>query len=309
MLCHVKELRGWDGEALYAGAGAAQKRIGRALAFPHIFGSPPPPDAYGAAQPPIPAFGTFAESVPKEARLGAFQAHLDAAGCGRAYGMHHPYALGSKLTAVLGELERLRAAHAADGAASGKAVVFSDSPDAMDVLHEALRRSWGDGAIARIEGTSSHEQRTVALSKFRDAPACFVLLLSVRACASGLTLNVASHVLLVELQQHEGMELQLINRVWRIGQTKDVVVKRFVSAGTVEERMLALRAKSRGLMATNDADSVAVSAVPAEAGSSTGRPATSKAAKAAASSATADAAAERFEDLHYLLGPAQQPSA
>ena len=60
-------------------------------------------------------------------------------------------------------------------------------------------------------------------------------------------------------------------------------------------------------MATSDADSVAVGAVPAaEAGPSSskgkGKAAASKA--AAASSSTADAVAERFEDLHYLYGQA-----
>ena len=61
------------------------------------------------------------------------------------------------------------------------------------------------------------------------------------------------HCLLLELQGHEGRELQLINRVWRIGQTKPVRVKRVVAAGTIEERMLHLRKRSRGLMAVDDA--------------------------------------------------------
>jgi SNF2 family DNA or RNA helicase len=110
----------------------------------------------------------------------------------------------------------------------------------------------------------------------------------VQACASGLTLTAANHCLLLDLQSHEGRELQLVNRVWRIGQTKPVSVKRLVAAGTVEERMLHLRKRSKGLMASeSDADQIAVSRVeePAASGGGGGAPEQS----------------ERTEELRFLF--------
>ena len=96
-----------------------------------------------------------------------------------------------------------------------------------------------------VMGSSTHEERTDALKKFGDELGCFVLLLPVRACASGLTLTVADHCLLIELQGNQGQELQLINRVYRIGQARPVTVKKFVAEGTIEERMLELRARRK----------------------------------------------------------------
>ena len=131
-------------------------------------------------------------------------------------------------------------------------VVFSDSPAALEVLHEAVRCVRGHDAVAAICGNTNFDERMASLERFKTSAACHVLLLSVGACASGLTLTHANHCILFELQGHEGKELQLINRVWRIGQTRPVSVKRFVAAGTVEERMLHLRKRSRGLMATDE---------------------------------------------------------
>ena len=96
-----------------------------------------------------------------------------------------------------------------------------------------------------IAGTSSHATRTDALRRFRDEKEVAALLLPVRACAAGLTLTTADHVLLIDLQGHEAMELQLINRVHRIGQDKPVKVLRYIAEGTIEERMLHLRGTGR----------------------------------------------------------------
>ena len=43
--------------------------------------------------------------------------------------------------------------------------------------------------------------------------------------------------------------MQATDRVHRLGQTRPVLISRFVSAGTVEERMLELRKKTRGVLA------------------------------------------------------------
>ena len=90
---------------------------------------------------------------------------------------------------------------------------------------------------------------------------------------------------------HGGKEMQLINRVYRIGQERSVSIKRFVAEGTIEERMLHLRKRSTGLLASvDDADTMAVSQVTDE---------QSQPAKAAAAE---QKTTERDEDLRYLYG-------
>ena len=80
----------------------------------------------------------------------------------------------------------------------------------LEVLHEAARRKHGEDSCAMILGTTGFAERMSALAKFKESPACYVLLLAVGACASGLTLTHANHCILLDLQAHEGKELQLV---------------------------------------------------------------------------------------------------
>jgi len=297
---------------------------------------------------------------------GSFLAHYDAAGGIRPYGLHWPFALGSKISAVLEELRRIRADQPsapspaapspADSASQpggkngkkrarsggsraqpaapppppSKAIVFCgsasgrsqvsgvDLPSPLDVLAQALSHEIGDAAWSRVEGDYTHERRAEALCKFQEQRECFVLLLPVKAAASGLNLTVANHVLLLDLQADHRAELQLISRCWRIGQTRPVHVKRFVSSGTVEERMLELRRKTTGVLAAGDgadvlADERAAVAAPSSIGaldgecadaaaSSRKQPMKQPAAPATKGAAAAAAAAERLEDAKYLAG-------
>lgn len=250
----------------------------------------------------LPCLSRFPASAP----AGAFISHLDAAGAPRSYGRHHPFHGGTKVAAVLAELARLRDGvgdEGGDGSSERrqeKVVIFSDSQAVLEVLHEAIVRERGDGTVAMILGCTSFAERMDALAAFKERPACHVLLLSVGACASGLTLTHANHCFLLELQSHGGKEMQLINRVYRIGQDKKVMIKRFVAAGTVEERMLHLRKRSRGLLAHIDdaADTMAVSHVTDESLPST----SGGKAKASSASVAAEQQTERDEDLRYLYG-------
>ena len=95
------------------------------------------------------------------------------------------------------------------------------------------------------------------------------------------------------------IELQLISRVWRIGQTKPVRVRRFVAQGTVEERMLELRKRTKGVLAE---EKDAVSAAEEVKVPAAGAPAGKQKAGGAAASESQVAVAERLEETRYLLG-------
>jgi DNA repair protein RAD5 len=263
----------WEGEPLYPSlalpAGADADAASADATYAAVAAS-------GMARR-LPHLSAFPAGAPE----GAFIAHLEAAGAPRSYGLHWPCFPGTKVQAALAEVARVRAE-------GEKLIVFSDCKSVLEVLRDALRRARGDGAVGLILGETNFEARMETLRRFNESPACCALLLSVQACASGLTLTAANHCLLLDLQSHEGRELQLVNRVWRIGQTKPVSVKRLVAAGTVEERMLHLRKRSKGLMASeSDADQIAVSRVeePAASGGGGGAPEQS----------------ERTEELRFLF--------
>jgi len=108
--------------------------------------------------------------------------------------------------------------------------------------------------VAFASGDVKLAQRSDEISTFLSKPRCFVLLLTVGACAAGLNLTAADHCFLLEPQGNVGKELQLINRIYRIGQTRPTIVKKFFCLGTVEERLLTLRkSKNSGLLANADA--------------------------------------------------------
>lgn len=63
------------------------------------------------------------------------------------------------------------------------------------------------------------------------------MLLSLRAGGTGLTLTAANHVVHLDRWWNPAVENQATDRAFRIGQTKNVQVRKLVSAGTIEERI------------------------------------------------------------------------
>lgn len=74
------------------------------------------------------------------------------------------------------------------------------------------------------------------------------LIVSLQAGSVGLNLISANNVFIVDPWWNPAVEDQAIERVHRIGQTKEVNVLRFVCKGTVEERMLQVQEKKRLLI-------------------------------------------------------------
>jgi hypothetical protein len=78
-----------------------------------------------------------------------------------------------------------------------------------------------------------------------DGPALFVL--SLKAGGTGLTLTAANHVVHVDRWWNPAVEDQATDRAFRIGQRRAVQVRKFVCAGTVEEKISAMIGEKRGL--------------------------------------------------------------
>ena len=64
-----------------------------------------------------------------------------------------------------------------------------------------------------------------------------VFLLSLKAGGTGLNLTRANHVIHFDRWWNPAVENQATDRAFRIGQTKNVQVRKFVCAGTLEERI------------------------------------------------------------------------
>ncbi|ATG50272.1 ATP-dependent helicase [Brachybacterium vulturis] len=86
-------------------------------------------------------------------------------------------------------------------------------------------------------GVSKHDrdQMVSEFQQHRDRPG--LMLLSLRAGGTGLTLTAANHVVHLDRWWNPAVENQATDRAFRIGQRRDVMVNKLVSAGTVEEKI------------------------------------------------------------------------
>ncbi len=126
-----------------------------------------------------------------------------------------------------------------------KSVVFSGWTTHLDLIQIALE----DNQIrfTRLDGKMSRMQRTASLDAFRDDPDIPVILVSIMAGGLGLNLTTGSKVYVMEPQFNPAAEAQAIDRVHRLGQTREVTTTRFIMDGSFEEKMLELQRKKQNL--------------------------------------------------------------
>lgn len=119
-----------------------------------------------------------------------------------------------------------------------KVLVFSQMTKMLDILEDwAIElKGW---PICRLDGSVSQEVRRQQIEEFNDPTSDKKLfLLSTRAGGLGINLTAADTVVLFDSDWNPQMDLQAQDRVHRIGQTKPVLIYRFVAANTVEAKML-----------------------------------------------------------------------
>ncbi len=157
---------------------------------------------------------------------------------------------GSKLTGRSGKLARLEEIVEEILAAEEKVLLFSQYASFGAMLRSHLSARFGRETLF-LHGAVSKPERDALVSRFQStqegSPALFVL--SLKAGGTGLTLTEANHVIHVDRWWNPAVEDQATDRAFRIGQRRNVQVRKFVCAGTVEEKIAAMITDKRGLAA------------------------------------------------------------
>jgi SNF2 family DNA or RNA helicase len=96
-----------------------------------------------------------------------------------------------------------------------------------------------DIGYAYLDGSTT--KRGDAIDRFRNGVAD-VFLISLKAGGFGLNLAEADYCILLDPWWNPAAEAQAIDRTHRIGQTKSVMVYRYVAKATIEEKVMALKA-------------------------------------------------------------------
>jgi len=140
------------------------------------------------------------------------------------------------------ELTRL-VSEACKARAHNKCIIFSQYTNMLDIIDWRLHKA-GIKPV-KLVGSMPINMRKSVLLAFKLDPNVRVILLSLRAGGEGLNLQTATHVFLMEPWWNPAVEYQAIQRAHRIGQTHEVVATRFITHGTIEQRMLELQEKKR----------------------------------------------------------------
>jgi non-specific serine/threonine protein kinase len=125
-----------------------------------------------------------------------------------------------------------------------KVLVFTQFREIIDALADHLAAVFGRAGLV-LHGETSVRKRKDAVEQFQrdDGPPFFIL--SLKAGGTGLNLTAASHVVHFDRWWNPAVENQATDRAFRIGQKRNVLVHKFVTRGTIEERIDALMAEKR----------------------------------------------------------------
>jgi len=144
---------------------------------------------------------------------------------------------GSALPGRSGKLDRLGEMLEEALSVGDRALIFTQFAEMGHMLRAHLQTLFGVEVLF-LHGGTPQKQRERMVARFqqeRDGPPLF--LLSLKAGGTGLNLTAANHVFHYDRWWNPAVEEQATDRAFRIGQTRDVQVHKFLCAGTLEERI------------------------------------------------------------------------
>lgn len=151
----------------------------------------------------------------------------------------HFAGVGEYLPAHSGKFERLGEICEELAARQEKVLVFTQFREIIPALEEFLSTIFLRKGLVLHGGTSIQERQELVESFQReDGPPFFIL--SLKAGGTGLTLTAASHVIHFDRWWNPAVENQATDRAFRIGQKKNVQVHKFITQGTLEEKIDAI---------------------------------------------------------------------
>jgi len=143
---------------------------------------------------------------------------------------------GSWSEADSGKLARLREIAEVIAAKQEKMLVFTQFREMTTPLAAFLESVFGRSGLV-LHGETAVGKRQPFVRQFQEDERVAFFVISLKAGGAGLNLTAASHVVHFDRWWNPAVENQATDRAFRIGQTKNVLVHKFVCRGTVEERI------------------------------------------------------------------------
>lgn len=114
-----------------------------------------------------------------------------------------------------------------------RVLIFSQSTRMLDIISNVINFTNFD----RIDGSTRGTDRQIIVDNFNNDVGTQVMLLSTKAAGIGINLTSADRSVIYDPSWNPAEDAQAVDRCYRIGQKKNVVVYRFIASGTVEEKM------------------------------------------------------------------------
>jgi SNF2 family DNA or RNA helicase len=136
-----------------------------------------------------------------------------------------------------GKLQRLEEMLEEVLAEGDRCLIFTQFAEWGKLLQAYLSRTF-NREVLFLYGSSSKKQREEMIDRFQNDPqGPRIFILSLKAGGVGLNLTRANHVFHFDRWWNPAVENQATDRVFRIGQTRNVQVHKFVCTGTLEEKI------------------------------------------------------------------------
>ncbi|KAF7540748.1 hypothetical protein G7054_g1137 [Neopestalotiopsis clavispora] len=117
-----------------------------------------------------------------------------------------------------------------------KTLLFSQSVQMLEILEQFLRRT-DNIKYLRMDGKTPVKDRQVLVDRFNNDPELDVFLLTTKVGGLGVNLTGANRVIIFDPDWNPSTDIQARERAWRLGQKREVVIYRLMSAGTIEEKI------------------------------------------------------------------------
>lgn len=152
---------------------------------------------------------------------------------------NHPYHFlkhGDMSTSASGKCEKLMSILNTIVSNNEKALVFTQYKEMGSILEKITKEEFDFDPLF-FHGSLNIKQREEMIREFSEDDKKKVMILSLKAGGLGLNLTSASNVIHYDLWWNPAVEDQATDRTYRIGQDKNVMVHRFITLSTFEEKI------------------------------------------------------------------------
>jgi len=158
----------------------------------------------------------------------------------------HPRMVDKEFQGTSGKLQEVISTFETLRSEGHKVLIFSSYVKHLEIIAEVFEKN--NWPYALLTGSSTNREEEI--KRFTDTNKIQAFLISLKAGGVGLNLTQADYVFIIDPWWNPAAELQAISRAHRIGQNKQVFAYRFITEGSIEEKIIQLQEEKKELFDT-----------------------------------------------------------